>query len=108
MAARFFCDNCGEEVERNASRCFRCGRYFSSIRCPECGFTGEEKKFAKGCPVCGYCDTGQKPDRLPQTPSKPFHTKALFTRLEKLPSWVYAVAAFGLLLVGLILYYKVR
>jgi len=103
VSARFFCDNCGEEVERNASRCSRCGRYFASVRCPECGFTGEEKLFAKGCPVCGYCDTGQMPDRLPQAPSESF-----FTRPEKLPRWVYIISAAGLFIVGLILYYKLR
>ncbi|MDR2701665.1 MAG: hypothetical protein LBB72_04465 [Spirochaetaceae bacterium] len=101
MAARFFCDNCGEEVKRNASRCSRCGRYFASVRCPECGFTGEEKHFAKGCPVCGYCEAKQEPDRLPQAPSS-------FTRLENLPRWVYVVSAVGLFIVGLILYYKMR
>jgi uncharacterized membrane protein YvbJ len=103
VAARFFCDNCGEEVTRNASRCSRCGRYFASVRCPQCGFTGEEKRFAQGCPVCGYCEAGREPDRLTQTPSK--HS---FTKLENLPRWVYIVSAAGLFIIGLILFYKMR
>ncbi|MDR0486871.1 MAG: zinc-ribbon domain-containing protein, partial [Treponema sp.] len=51
---RFFCDNCGCEVEDNAKACPRCGRIFTSVRCPSCGYSGEEKLFANGCPKCGY------------------------------------------------------
>jgi len=103
VAARFFCDNCGEEVERNAVRCSRCGRYFASIRCPECGFTGDEKRFAKGCPVCGYCDDKREPARFPQA-----QTELSVTKPEKLPRWVYVVSAIGLIIVGLILFYRMR
>jgi rRNA maturation protein Nop10 len=51
---RFFCETCGTEVPLNAKQCPRCGRYFASVRCPACGFTGEEGLFDQGCPVCGY------------------------------------------------------
>ncbi|MCL2128086.1 MAG: hypothetical protein FWH38_07520, partial [Treponema sp.] len=51
---RFFCDNCGEEVGRNAKSCSRCGRFFASVRCPACGFSGDESAFSAGCPSCGY------------------------------------------------------
>jgi len=54
---RFFCDNCGAEVPRDGKRCPNCGRYFASVRCPACGFTGEETLFREGCPVCGYSTT---------------------------------------------------
>jgi hypothetical protein len=50
----FFCENCGTEVPRKSAKCPGCGRYFSSIRCPKCGFTGGEQLFSGGCPVCGY------------------------------------------------------
>ena len=54
MKLRFFCDLCGTEVPRNTIRCPTCGRYFTAIQCPRCGFRGEEKDFAQGCPKCGY------------------------------------------------------
>lgn len=54
MKLRYFCDLCGTEVPRNTVRCPNCGRYFTAIQCPRCGFQGEEKDFAEGCPSCGY------------------------------------------------------
>jgi len=55
---RYFCDLCGTEVPRNTVRCPTCGRYFTAIQCPRCGFRGEEKDFAQGCPKCGYMKIG--------------------------------------------------
>jgi len=54
MKLRYFCDLCGTEVPKNTIRCPSCGRYFTAIQCPRCGFRGEEKDFAQGCPRCGY------------------------------------------------------
>jgi len=51
---RFFCNNCGTEVASGENRCPECGRYFSSVKCPRCGFSGEEQLFRDGCPVCFY------------------------------------------------------
>jgi len=51
---RFFCDNCGEEVGDNSKTCPYCGRFFASVRCPACGFSGEDSLFVNGCPSCGY------------------------------------------------------
>ena len=31
-----------------------CGRTFTAVRCPRCGFEGGAKQFARGCPECGY------------------------------------------------------
>jgi predicted RNA-binding Zn-ribbon protein involved in translation (DUF1610 family) len=53
-APKFFCDNCGWEVASDEKTCPHCGRYFSSIRCPSCGFVGDEELFNNGCPKCGY------------------------------------------------------
>ncbi len=52
--AKFFCESCGAEVAGNAKFCKKCGRFFASVRCPVCGETGPNEKFAKGCPKCGY------------------------------------------------------
>ena len=54
MKLRYFCDLCGTEVPKNTIRCPNCGRYFTAIQCPRCGFRGEEKDFLRGCPKCGY------------------------------------------------------
>jgi hypothetical protein len=54
MKLRYFCDLCGTEVPKNTVRCPSCGRYFTAIQCPRCGFRGEEKDFVQGCPKCGY------------------------------------------------------
>ena len=47
---KFFCENCNAEVRRDAVICPHCGRFFSSVRCPSCGFTGTHKEFKDGCP----------------------------------------------------------
>lgn len=52
--AKFFCENCGAEVPENAKLCKKCGKFFISVRCPNCGRTGTSKEFKKGCPSCGY------------------------------------------------------
>lgn len=52
--AKFFCENCGAEVAQNARFCKKCGRFFSSVRCPVCGKTGSSNAFVNGCPSCGY------------------------------------------------------
>ena len=51
---KFFCENCNAEVRRDAMICPHCGRFFASVRCPSCGFTGTHKEFKNGCPSCGY------------------------------------------------------
>lgn len=92
---RFFCDHCGAEVPRNARRCPSCNRIFSSVLCPKCGFSGAERLFAAGCPVCGYSAIPQNDelrvssgDRVPLQSAGP------------LPLWVYALTALALLAVA--------
>lgn len=52
--AKFFCENCGAEVPENAKMCKNCGKFFISVRCPNCGKTGTSSEFKNGCPNCGY------------------------------------------------------
>ena len=93
---RFFCESCGAEVPRNAKTCPQCGRYFASVLCPSCGFSGEESLFKGGCPVCGY-STGKGRGDLPGFPEgkKP---------AGPLPLWVYilTVAVFTAVLAALL------
>jgi hypothetical protein len=56
--SRFFCENCGAEVRPDAKVCPKCGRFFSAVRCPNCGYTGEGREFLHGCPSCGYSGSG--------------------------------------------------
>lgn len=61
MRARFFCENCGKEVRGGATICPSCGRLFTAVRCPQCGYEGNDSEFSSGCPVCGYREQGQAP-----------------------------------------------
>ena len=59
--AKFFCESCGSEVPRNSKTCPTCGKFFASVRCPQCGRIGSNDDFKNGCPTCGYAvnpDTG--------------------------------------------------
>jgi len=100
---RFFCESCGEEVPRNAKNCPKCGRFFASVLCPGCGFSGEEILFRDGCPVCGYSSKGK------QHGDSSFAGAGVFPEGKKptgaLPFWVYIVtaAAFTAILAALFL-----
>lgn len=52
--AKFFCESCGSEVPRNSKVCPTCGKFFASVRCPQCGRIGTNDDFKNGCPTCGY------------------------------------------------------
>jgi uncharacterized membrane protein YvbJ len=54
MGGRFFCENCGAEVARDAKACPSCGMSFADVLCQACGFSGAPRLFAAGCPVCGH------------------------------------------------------
>jgi predicted RNA-binding Zn-ribbon protein involved in translation (DUF1610 family) len=101
--SRFFCENCGAEVSRNAKTCPRCGKSFASVRCSACGFTGEEGLFRTGCPVCGYSPSPQPGEgRIPQTPF-PGEERA-----GSLPVWVYILTGAALAAVGAVFFITLR
>ena len=52
--AKLFCESCGSEVPRNSKVCPTCGKFFASVRCPQCGRIGTNEDFKNGCPTCGY------------------------------------------------------
>ena len=99
---KFFCENCNAEVRRDAVICPHCGRFFASVRCPACGFTGIHKEFKDGCPSCGYAFT---PDVQEHNNSKGKKQKkhTLFAvrytghetgaqgDADPLPVWIYGV-----------------
>lgn len=84
---RYFCEHCGAEVGRDASVCPKCGRFFSSVKCPRCGFSGEPFLFRNGCPTCGYSAASGSP-AVPKS-GRP-------TASGPLPGWIYAAAFMAL------------
>ncbi|MCL1837122.1 MAG: zinc ribbon domain-containing protein [Treponema sp.] len=92
---RFFCDNCGAEVDRGEKACPRCGRFFASVRCPACGYTDDENAFKNGCPSCGYSAppgasyTARPPEK--KVPAGP------------LPLWVYLLSIAAFIVVAILL-----
>ncbi len=109
---RFFCEFCGTEVKRNDRICPKCGRFFSAVRCPSCGLTGQAALFAKGCPSCGYAvlpgSGGNGSSSVKKKSKKPRLRRNTVSKSRKaesagdpLPLWVYiAVAALLALVVA--------
>jgi predicted amidophosphoribosyltransferase len=98
---RFFCEHCGAEVSLKADACPSCGRSFASIRCPKCGFTGDQNQFGNGCPDCGY--SAKFDESLPSLSAKePFFTNA------SLPLWVYFITIAAFVAAAVILFYRLR
>ncbi|MDR3122434.1 MAG: zinc ribbon domain-containing protein [Treponema sp.] len=111
MGARFFCENCGAEVKRDSKTCPHCGRSFANVLCPACGFSGEARLFAVGCPVCGHTapspmGVAPRPSDGPSLPvagpvnaaSKPGRGNGAFPRFAAgaPPAWAYLLAALAL------------
>jgi uncharacterized membrane protein YvbJ len=112
---RFFCDNCGAEVAMSAKSCPQCGRFFASVRCPKCGFTGKDEDFVRGCPVCGYSALPGDPGNaltakvggnikknVPWEPKQPREAGG------PLSFWMYLFAALILIFVLALLYNLLR
>lgn len=77
---RYFCEHCGAEVRKDAKVCPRCGRFFSSVKCPKCGYAGRVEDFREGCPSCGYAEPGN-------AAPEPF--RAAPQGAPPLPAWAY-------------------
>jgi len=93
---RFFCDNCGYEVGGDVKICPYCGRHFASIRCPACDYSGPDKMFKNGCPLCGYSSV---PLSGKSTPREKRHGRTA----EPLPTWALILSIIGLFVVILLL-----
>lgn len=103
--AKFFCESCGKEVKRRDSICPNCGRFFASVKCPACNYTGAESRFKNGCPRCGYAvhRHDRRKDFIKEKSSGA--TSSRFYD-EGLPWWVYLVVFLAfLVVVGMVLFY---
>ncbi len=93
--AKFFCEFCGNEVKQNDKVCQYCGKFFASVRCPNCGKTGRTEEFTHGCPACGYAVHGTR--RLLGLKSN----KKNKNYDGSLPIWIY-IAVVGILIACLV------
>ncbi len=94
-SAKFFCENCNTEVKHNAKFCPKCGRFFASVKCPNCGKIGAGTEFTKGCPRCGYA-VKREEKFTSEKSKKPYKNQ----HDDALPSWVYIFSI--LLLFGIL------
>lgn len=118
--AKFFCESCGEEVNAAAKFCNKCGKFFSSVRCPNCGKTGSTREFENGCPDCGYAVGKNKSSGYIGNSNSSGNNKNIFGGIsslfsnknqtkrksnssssDSLPLWVYFVVI--ALLIGIII-----
>lgn len=113
----FFCEFCGTQVRQNDRVCSHCGRFFSSVKCPSCGFAGDSRIFRDGCPSCGYAvamtpgasafGSRKKSKGNVYSTGSTVGAKATPPATDPLPWWVYAITVFLLAaLVSLILLWK--
>ncbi|MFP4154008.1 MAG: zinc ribbon domain-containing protein [Alkalispirochaeta sp.] len=90
---RFFCENCGEEVDESADLCPYCGAIFQAIKCPRCGYRGKLHEFRKGCPSCGFLGEEHVRETAPSaidtvSPSIP-HRERRFAIRRETPWWLF-------------------
>lgn len=93
---KFFCENCGSEVKRNAHLCPHCGRIFASVRCPSCNYFGTSSQFSNGCPKCGYAFHSAKKEKKEKNSSVKNAPYKAYD--DALPKWVYFLV-FGIVFV---------
>lgn len=104
--SKFFCENCHQEVKPSAKICPHCGRFFTAVRCPSCGYVGEARDFVQGCPNCGYAGAVPGLDEGFETVdlAEPGRSGP---RRSRTPGWVFPLAA-GIIIVvfaGLVFIY---
>jgi hypothetical protein len=102
-ATKYFCEHCGREVNGRARICPFCGRFFSSVKCPRCGYSGESTEFLEGCPACGY--GVPKKTVSDDAIGRPRGPSGLN---EKLPTWVYLIALAALLVALALLFVFIK
>ncbi len=100
--AKFFCENCNTEVKQHAKFCPKCGRFFASVKCPNCGKIGESSEFSKGCPKCGYAVTPKENGSIPYEKAALSNSKRK-KQDDALPPWIYIFSILLLVTILIIL-----
>lgn len=80
---------------RDDKACPACGRFFSSVLCPRCGFSGAPSGFASGCPVCGY---SEPPRSGAPSAGGPGRSAMRERPIRPLPLWIWLAALAALVL----------
>jgi len=105
--ARFFCEYCDHEVKDDAKFCPYCGRFFASVRCPNCGYTGNHGEFSDGCPKCGYAMNGSSvKNELNKKKKKEYKNNSIKKEHHEdaLPFWIYLFSIALLIVLLLIIF----
>lgn len=103
--AKFFCESCGAEVPHNSKVCVNCGKFFASVRCPNCGKTGSSSTFINGCPDCGYAVGDSKNNYNFQNKKKGSSHQNYQNNNDGLPFWIYLIVT-SILIVLIICFYR--
>lgn len=125
--AKFFCENCGSEVPENSKLCKNCGKFFSAVRCPNCGATGHSSDFKNGCPECGYAVNKNSGKNISFSKTEnnakalaaifhnskrssqgPFNNQVTIKNENSLPIWVYVSTALVMLILLFAVYSCIR
>ncbi|HZK20130.1 MAG TPA: zinc ribbon domain-containing protein [Treponemataceae bacterium] len=103
--ARFFCECCDREVDGDAKFCPYCGRFFASVRCPHCAYTGSNNLFKDGCPQCGYATDKKTKSNTKKDANNVKRKRFKKNRVsdDSLPFWVYLLSIVLLIVVLLII-----
>lgn len=91
---KYFCDSCGLPVLPGSEICSHCGKKFSGVRCPSCGYQGREGEFFRGCPVCGYLASSNESGSVSR---KAGYRKREEPKSFRLPDWFFRTALIILL-----------
>ena len=93
MKARYYCGNCSQEVSANSTQCPHCGRSFTAVRCPKCGYEGKPTEFRDGCPVCGFMMSHEVHVPVLPAAKKPQQRNLLSRRFYRISGFVLLALA---------------
>ncbi len=107
---KFFCENCNNEVKRNTRVCPHCGKFFASVKCPQCYCEGSSDEFLGGCPSCGYAvepNSGKNKKKSKRKKTKSNYNYKSNRYDDPLPWWIYSlvIALLGALIIYVVLMY---
>ncbi len=103
MKLKYYCETCGNKVPKDVDICPHCGRYFTAVKCPVCGYEGNANTFVTGCPRCSHLADGStvSAQNVKAVDPVPPKKKNLFP----FSSAFYRIAALGLLIMLIIFLY---